>query len=122
MLPKVKRLWHTVRHHKVRETSRLPIALGLAVCFALIVTVTGVIIYNLNGSSKLDLSRPGFEREREEVRADESPKVYDTTSPVTRAAIKDFLDEYDGRNKDLAQYGDFRDQVLSDADLQLEGN
>lgn len=107
---------------KVPQPSRLPLALGMSVVFALLLTVVSVDIYASNGSSKLDLSRPGFEHERQEVRATDSQKTYDTTSAINRKAIDDFLQEYDSRTKDLSEYGDFRDQALNDTDLQLETN
>lgn len=111
------------RHlRKVQETSKLPMALGLAILFALIVTIVGVSIYSADGISRLDLSRPGYERERSEVASTPTQAAYDTTSPITRSAIDDFLREYDGRTKDLGQYGDFRDTVMDDANLQLSAN
>jgi flagellar basal body-associated protein FliL len=104
---------------RVPQSSRLPLALGIAIVVALVLTVVSVAIYSRNGSSKLDLSRPGYERERQEVRQTEPQKTYDTTSPVTKGAIDEFLTEYDQRIKDLSQYGDFRDQPLSDSELQI---
>lgn len=101
---------------------RLVVALVIAISFALGLTVVSVMIYSLAGYNKLDLSRPGYERERKEVQhASESQKVYDTTGPVTNGAVDDFLLEYDNRAKELGKYGDFRDQALSDEDLQLTG-
>jgi len=108
--------------HRVKAISGrapLPFALGIATVLAFILTCVSVSIYYIGGTSKLDLSRPGFERERTEVRANDTTKVYDTTSPVTRKVIDEFLKEYDDRVKDLHQYGDFRDQALDDTSLQL---
>lgn len=101
------------------EQSKLAVALGLSIGIALLLTVVSVTIYSLSGFSKLDLSRPGYEREREEVRKTETPKTYDTTSPVTRSALDEFLRQYDQRAQDLKEYGDFRDQALDDASLEL---
>lgn len=113
LMPLVRRL------RRIPERSRLPFALGLVIGIALLLTAISVSIYSLGGFSKLDLSRPGFERERGEVRQTETQKTYDTTSPVTRGAIDEFLKEYDERAKSLKEYGDFRDQALDDVSLQL---
>lgn len=118
----VKKIITAIRRkiRRIPERSRLPVALGMSVGIALILTVISVAVYSLSGYSKLDLSRPGFEREREEVRqTTQAQKTYDTTSPVTRDAIDEFLHEYDDRAKELGEYGDFRDQALDDASLQL---
>ena len=104
---------------RIPEQSRLPYALGVAIVFVFIMTIVSVSIYSLSGTVKLDLSRPGFEREREEVKTSDSQKTYDTTSPITSGAIDDFLHEYDARAKDITEYGNFHDQVLDDNDLQL---
>ena len=106
----------------IPERSRLPFALAVAVGVALLLTVVSVSIYTLSGVSKLDLSRPGFEQEREEVRQTTSQKTYDTTSPVTRGSIDEFLIEYDQRAKEIKEYGSFRDQALDDASLQLNSD
>ncbi len=98
---------------------KLPWALAGAIGLSLVLTGISVTMYSLNGSSKLDLSRPGYERERSEVRTNDSPRTYDTTSPVTKGAIDTFLQEYDTRGKEMGTYGDFNDHVLEDSDLQL---
>lgn len=107
------------RLRRIPERSRLPFALGLVIAIALLLTTVSVSIYSFGGFSKLDLSRPGFERERSEVRQTETQKSYNTSGPVTRGAIDEFLKEYDQRATSLKEYGDFRDQALDDASLQL---
>lgn len=104
---------------RLSSRSPLPFALGLVVAITLVLTVVSVAIYYATGASNLDLSRPGFERERGEVRTNTSNKTYDTTGKVTSEALGDFFKEYDERASDLRQYGDFRDQALDDASLQL---
>lgn len=98
---------------------KLPIALTGAIIVSVMLTVVSVAWYSVGGYSKLDLSRPGFEHERTEVRTSDTQKTYDTTSPVTKSSIDDFLKEYDGRAKELNSYGNFSDSVLDDGDIQL---
>ncbi len=98
---------------------KLPMALGAAILMALVLTVISVAWYSWGGSSKLDLSRPGYERERAEVRATGTPETYDTSSPITQNAIDTFNKEYDARVKELGSYGDFRDAALDDNNIQL---
>lgn len=107
------------RMSRVPQAKRLPIALGSAIAISLALTVISVELYSVGGFSKLDLSRPGFERERNQVSQGDQQKVYDTTSPVTKSAVDSFLGEYDGYTKSLKTVGDFRDQALEDSDLQL---
>lgn len=124
MIDKAKKVSRKVIHHlrQLPKKNKLPLMLGAAIVFALMTTAVSVAIYTVDGTYKLDLSRPGFEREREEVKASESQKTYDTTGAITQTTISDFLTEYDQRTSDLQEYGDFSDQVLDNSDIQLFAN
>ncbi|SRR6266498_2674027 len=104
---------------KIIRGPKLPMALAGAVLVSIVLTCVSVAWYTLDGTSKLDLSRPGFESERSEVRATDTQKTYDTTSPITKDAIDDFLKEYDDRAKELGGYGSFSDGTLDDSNIQL---
>ena len=107
------------RIQPITPGARLPIALGIAVVVALVLTSISVAVYSLGGFAKFDLSRPGFERERTQIKQADVQKVYDTTSPVTKEAVDAFLKDYDARIKDISSFGNFRDSALEDNDLQL---
>lgn len=110
-----------IRRHtrKIVRGPKLPLALAVAALISVILTCVSVAWYMLDGTSKLDLSRPGFERERSEVRATDTQKSYDTTSPITKGTVDDFLKEYDDRAKELNSYGSFSDGTLDDSNIQL---
>jgi hypothetical protein len=111
------------QHQGVRQIAeaadrhKLTAALLLAIVAALTLAALSISMYYANGFYRYDLSRPTYAKERGELAKPESQKVYDTTSPVTKGAIDDFLKELDGRTKNLQAYGDFRDASLSDEDL-----
>jgi len=111
---------NTWRAHVLRQP-KLVLALVLAVGLTIATTVASIIIYYAGGFYKFDLSRPGFEKERALVTNDnnESQKNYDTTSPVTPEALNVFIKDFDTSTQKVSVYGDFRDQSLSDAELQL---
>lgn len=116
--PPTAHLRHRAR--KIMRGPKLPLALSGAIVVSLVLTVISVVWYTLDGSSKLDLSRPGYEHERTEVLSNDTQKTYDTTSPITKSAINDFLNEYDNRSKELGGYGNFSDNALSDSNIQLK--
>ena len=105
---------------KIVHGPKLPVALSGVIVLSLVLTGVSVTWYTLDGSSKLDLSRPGYERERSEVRTTETQKSYDSTSPITKSAIDNFLKEYDERAKELNGYGGFGEGALDDNDIQLK--
>lgn len=115
--PPIASAKHIVR--KVIHGPKLPLALTGAIAVSFVLAGLSVTWYYLDGSSKLDLSRPGYEAERTEVLSNATPKTYDTTSPVTKDAINSFLSEYDNRTRELAGYGNFADNALDDNGIQL---
>lgn len=118
-------LRHVKNHPVVRRVTRaanqhkLTAMLVLSVTAALVLVGFSVGAYYFGGFYRYDLSRPGYEKERTEIAKPEPQRDYDTTSPVTKTTIDEFLTEFDSRQKDLKAYGDYRDQALSDEDLQL---
>lgn len=107
--------------HEPKKASKLPWALGLAVCLAVVMTCVSVTVYYMAGFYKFDLSRPGYEAERQDVTSSDSQKTYDTTTPVNGAALNTFLGEYDANVNAMRAYSDFRDTAaLSDQSLLLE--
>lgn len=115
--PPFTRLRWLVR--KVIRGPRLPLALTAAILLSIVLTCISVAWYSLDGSSKLDLSRPGYEQVRTQVLSNDTQKTYDTTSPVTKSAIDSFITEYDNRSKELQSYGSFSDGTLDDNNIQL---
>lgn len=107
------------RIHHAANTHKLTAALILAIAAALCLTVVSVSMYYVAGFYRYDLSRPGYEKERTELAKPEPVKDYDTTSPITKTTVSEFLQEFDARQKDFKAYGDYHDQSLSDDELQL---
>ena len=101
------------------ERSQLPLALGIAIGASLVTTVVSVVIYNVTGFYKLDLSRPGYESERQNIE-DRTEETFDTTSPLTKEALDSILHDFDTRVENLKSYGDFRESVLTDESLQIQ--
>ena len=116
-VPPLDRFKHRTR--RIVHGPKLPIALGGAIFVSPVLMCISVAWYTLDGTSKLDLSRPGYEQERAEVRTTDTQKTYDTTGAITKEAINEFLMEYDARAKELKAYGDFSDSTLDDNDIQL---
>lgn len=101
------------------HSSKLPFGLGAAIAVALVLTVVSIAIYYVQGFDKLDLSRPGYENEREAITSEPTNKTYDTTSPVSSQALDAFIRDFDTEVKTANAYGDFKEQSLSDAELNI---
>ena len=99
--------------------------LGCFVVAALIITAVLTLIslhiYISSGAMKLDLSRPGYEKVREEVTQNSAAdQPYPSTGALDSAALTDFANRLDEQQKELSASGNFNDISLSDANLGLE--
>lgn len=111
--------WRRVRR-AVRKR-RLLFALTAAILATLCLTVISVSIYNIGGFYRYDLSRPGFEKVRQEVSTTPTDATYDTTSPLSKEAVDGFFKEFDSHRKNLSDYDTFNNGGLSDDELQISG-
>lgn len=93
--------------------------LGLAVLLALGMTVLSFYLYIRSGVSVLDLSRPGYEAERQQVAPKTPTTVFDATGPVNPETIDEFHGLYEQQRTLLNSTGDFGNDVLDDANLRF---
>lgn len=98
---------------------RLLFALSFAIFATICLTVVGVTIYNVGGFYRYDLSRPGFEKVRQEVSTTPTDVTYDTNSPLSKEAVDGFFKEFDTHRKNLGDYDTFNNGGLSDEELQI---
>lgn len=85
-------------------------------------TLSGVSLwlYRVSGASKLDLSRPGYEKVREDVKDDnDGTKPFSPTGNLDDAAIKDFRSRYENIKMRLDQMNSYDDAAVSDENLGL---
>lgn len=100
----------------------LPVAIVSAIIIALLLTVISVLLYSISGTAKLDLSRPGYESTRGQIRrSDGIDQNFSANGSLDGKVIKDFLKIYDKEAKDLRQYSVFKEDILDDAQLGLTG-
>lgn len=114
-----KLLRHARRVRRAMRGRRLVVALGIAICATLVLTAVSLTIYKVGGFYRYDLSRPGYEKERQEIATTPTDVTFDTTSPLSKQAVDTFLQQLDASRKNLDAYNAFDNGELSDEDLQL---
>ena len=100
---------------------RFPFALASIVGITILMTAISLSLYVSSGTSELDLSRPGFEKIREEVKQAPNDN-FSSTGPVDRQSIDEFDALYKKQRNYINALGDFQDSSLDDSSLQLEAN
>jgi hypothetical protein len=95
--------------------------LAVAISITLILTVINVSLYNITGTAKLDLSRPGYEAARKKINSSKEFDTYSFSSndPLTRDTIKKYIYHYDKHLKRTQAYDRYDVSVMDDINLGL---
>jgi hypothetical protein len=87
---------------------------------ATLLTSVSLWLYKVSGAAKLDLSRPGYEKIREDVQDDgDGTKPFSPTGVLDDAAIADFRSRYENIKARLDHMNDYDDATMSDENLGL---
>jgi hypothetical protein len=91
-----------------------------ALVVAMTLTSVSLWLYKVSGAANLDLSRPGYEKVREDVKDDgDSTKPFSPTGDLDAAAVSDFRSRYEGIKARLNQMNSYGDSAISDENLGL---
>lgn len=96
---------------------RLAVALIFAILAAILLTVVSIIIYEVSGDSKLDLSRPGYEPARKQLQKPNDQIQFSSKGQIDQKVIKDFRALYKKQTDDIHKLGAFNKEVLEDSQL-----
>ena len=92
---------------------------GVVVLSLLLVTIA-LTLYVSSGTAQLDLSRPGYEKIRTQVRTDESFKGFSDSGQLDADSLKQFESLYDQKLKEVESVDAFGNDVLSPKSLQID--
>lgn len=112
--------WFTRTFSRVARRFGLPFGIFLAILAALAMTSVSMALYFASGTSKLDLSRPGYESARKQIHSnDGKDQNFSSSGEINSEVIKDFLSKYDHEAKNSQQYGTYGENLLDDAALGI---
>lgn len=117
-----QKLTSSIAHvlEKLAARYGLPFGIFLAICVALLLTAISMTLYFVSGTAKLDLSRPGYEGARQQIRRDNgTDQNFSANGPLNSTVMKDFLNKYDKELKKLESYDKFDQNILEDAQIGL---
>ena len=91
-----------------------------ALVVAMVFTGVSMLLYKASGAAKLDLSRPGYEKVRENVKDNsDSTKPFSPTGKLDDAAVSDFRQRYQTIKERLKQMNNYDNAAVSDENLGL---
>lgn len=105
-----------VRLFLVEHTILLGLLVALMV--GLVMTSVSIWIYNSSDVSRLDISRPGYEKARESVIKGDETLQFGATGTLDSNAMKDFQQLFDEKREKLDAIGSFEGEIQSDGQLK----
>ncbi|HXH04892.1 MAG TPA: hypothetical protein VNI82_00510 [Candidatus Nitrosotenuis sp.] len=108
------RLKRGINRHK------LPVAIFIVICIALVMTAISMSLYITSGTSSLDLSRPGYRQVRQQVVDTEPNESFNDSGPLTKAILDDFKKLFTAQKKTISGIDAYADASLSDESLRLQ--
>lgn len=97
-----------------------PVFIIAALIVTTVLTSVSMLLYQTSGASKLDLSRPGYEKVREDVKdGGDSTKPFSPTGNLDEEAIMDFRSRYENIRSRLNQMNNYDNLVMTDENLGL---
>lgn len=98
----------------VVEEYRLAVSIVAAIVLVLLMTALSVALYIRDGTSRLDLSRPGYESVRDQIDRSGSLPSFSSNGPVDAASVQEFQKLYDEQTKKLDHFSSFQEKTLED--------
>lgn len=98
---------------------RLSCFILLCIVITIIMTSISLRIYQVSGAIQLDLSRPGYEKVRSQVKKEADDHPFGSTGALDAAALKDFDARIDKYQRELKNLGNFNTEQLDDENLGI---
>lgn len=96
------------------------LAISGAVVVGFIMTLISMSLYFSSGASQLDLSRPGYEDVRAEVRDNQPANDFSPTGPLNPEIMDEFQELFDEQREALNSLSDYDDRAFTDKSLRIE--
>lgn len=91
----------------------------LTVLLSALLTITSIWIYTYSGAINIDLSRPGYEKNREETTASDSEAQFQTNGPIDKESVDDFNNRLQVLQDEINSMNNFSNDVMSDKALNI---
>lgn len=98
---------------------RIIYAIILAITIASFLTMASMALYVSSGASRLDLSRPGYERARSELSQDVTTSSFSSTGTIDTDVLADFQTRYTKQRDHINALGAFNSAALDDVELGI---
>lgn len=109
--------WENIRSGIERH--RIVYGVILSLLVSILLTVISMALYVSSGASRLDLSRPGYERVRSNLQNDTEESRFSATGPMNQGVVNDFQARFSKHRETLGKLDSFGTGAIEDAELQI---
>lgn len=100
------------------EQHRITFAVVFALIVTMILTSISMALYVTSGASRLDLSRPGYEKVRSGINPIKE-EAFSSNGPINTDVANDFQKRFDRHRTNLNKLDNFGSNALEDSELQI---
>lgn len=93
--------------------------IGLVVLVALVMTSLSLTLYVTSGAASLDLSRPGYEQVRTQVKEDTVSSSFSPTGALDQSEYERYKSLFEKQVKTISELGNYEPAPISDRPLRL---
>lgn len=101
------------------DRHRIVYGIIAALLIAALLTAVSMALYVSSGASRLDLSRPGYERVRSETQREEREATFSSTGPMNSKVAEDFQARFNKHRDTLSKLDTYGTNALDDTELQI---
>ena len=103
----------------VVQRHRIVYGITGALLIGFLMTLISMALYVSSGASRLDLSRPGYEKVRGEVKSDSDEGSFSSSGPISTSVLNDFQQRYSKHRTTLNALDTYGTNALDDNELQI---
>lgn len=109
--------WHNLL--RLVERHRIIYGVIAALLISILLTVVSMALYVSSGASRLDLSRPGYERVRSDVQRTTDEDSFSANGPINTDVANEFQALYSKHRDRLSKLDTYGTNALDDSELQI---
>jgi hypothetical protein len=101
------------------DRHRITYAIIGALLLTMLLTAVSMALYVSSGASRLDLSRPGYERIRDDAQRNDDEEAFSATGPINSSVANDFQKRFSKHRATLNKLDTYGTNALDDEELQI---
>lgn len=98
---------------------KFALMITMAVIVAVVLSGISVFVYVYTGAINIDLSRPGYEKNREDTAYDDDEVPFSNSGPINKEVVEDFNQRLEKLQGELGGMNNFSADAMTDEALGL---